>query len=131
MQSGQRTNYFANLTPEEAKAMRQKAVQAAEDAKKAAAHLKQEWSDAPLWRYLQSVTKAPRFAPWYIPSSDTRYIKRTLSKIGKDYEWYGANFSSPMAKFGQDNPNVPAWVLQGLILEAAYPELVNTFRNEK
>lgn len=117
------------ISPEQRQEMIEKARIAREAKQEAGKNLKQDWLDAPLWSYLRSEVGL-RSPPSYIPCSETKYIKRTLKAIGKDNEWYYENFSSPMTKFAKDNPNVPAYVLQGLMLEAAYPELVNNRKSE-
>lgn len=86
--------------------------------------LRQDWADAPLWSHLRS-SLGMRSPPSYIPCSELKYVRRTLKALGKDTEWYYDNFSKPLTKFAEDNPNVPAYVLQGLMLEAAHPELVH------
>lgn len=68
--------------------------------------------------------------PNYIPATETKYVSRTLKKIGKDMEWWKEHFCKNVAQWCEWNPNVPAYVLQGLMLEAAYPELVAKFRVE-
>ena len=118
---------FSEITPEMRSENLEKARIVREAKQEAGKNLKQDWLDAPLWVYLRSEVGL-RSPPSYIPCSETKYIKRTLKAIGKDNEWYYENFSSPMTKFAKDNPNVPAYVLQGLMLEAAYPELVSKLR---
>lgn len=118
---------FSEISPEMRSENLEKARIVREAKQEAGKNLKQDWLDAPLWAYLRSEVGL-RSPPSYIPCSETKYIKRTLKAIGKDNEWYYENFSSPMTKFAKDNPNVPAYVLQGLMMEAARPDLVAKFR---
>ena len=85
---------------------------------------KQHWTDEGLWAILRSHAGVRAF-PSYVHSSETKYIRRTLKAIHKDLDWYKGNFCSSLNEFGEKNPLVPAYVLQGLMLEAAFPEIAN------
>jgi hypothetical protein len=88
---------------------------------------KQSWADEPLWAHLRKKAGL-RAIPSYIHCSETKYIKRTLKAVHKDIEWWKEYFFPSYKDFGENNPNVPAFVLQGIMLEAAMPEEVALFR---
>lgn len=121
---------FGEMSPEMREENLRKAQEARKKKQEDGKYLKQDWTDAPLWSFLRS-SLGLRAPPSYIPCSELKYVRRTLKAVGKDTEWYYENFSSPMTKFAQDNPLVPAYVLQGLILEAAHPELVHGTKFEE
>ena len=123
------SNKFNEMSQE----MREKALRKARETREKkieeGAFLKQEWLDANLWSNLRSKAGL-RSPPSYISCSETKYIRRTLNAIGKDTDWFYENFSKPLDKFGKDNPLVPAYVLQGLMLEAAYSDIANGYKLE-
>lgn len=120
---------FNEFTPEQRAEFLEQARIAKGAKKEAGKDLRQEWADAKLWEWLRAKTKIK--APlYYIPATETKYVSRTLKKIGKDNVWWKENFSLTVAKWNEWNPNVPAYVLQGLMLEAAYPELVVKFKGD-
>ena len=115
------------ISAEERDKLLEQARIAREAKKEAGKSLRQDWADAPLWEYLRSELgiKCPLY---YIPSTEVKYYNRTMKKIGKDSDWFKEHFAPSFKKWNEWNKNVPAYVLQGLMLEAAYPELVSTFR---
>lgn len=118
------------FSPEQRIEFLEQARIAKEAKKEAGKHLRQDWADAKLWEWLRSKTgvKAPLY---YIPCTETKYVSRTLKKIGKDSVWWKEYFAHSVPQWCEWNPNVPAYVLQGLMLEAAYPELVAVYRVEE
>lgn len=123
------SNKLGEMTPEQRLSLLEKARVARLKKQEEGKNLRQDWLDASLWAHLRSVVGL-RSPPAYIPCSELKYIRRTLKALGKDTEWYYDNFSKPLGKFAEDNPDAPAYVLQGLMLEAAYPELVNNRKSE-
>ena len=124
------SNKLMDISPEKRREFLEQARIAKEAKKEAGKHLRQDWADAKLWEWLRAKTKVK--APlYYIPATETKYVYRTLKKIGKDNTWWKEHFAINIGKWCEWNPNVPAYVLQGLMLEAAYPELVATFRVEE
>lgn len=118
------------FSPEQRTEFLEQARIAKEAKKEAGKHLRQDWADAKLWEWLRAKTKVK--APlYYIPANETKHVSRTLKKIGKDNAWWKEHFAITIGKWCEWNPNVPAYVLQGLILEAAYPELVAAYRVEE
>ena len=118
------------FSPEQRREFLENARIASEAKKEAGKYLRQDWLDAPLWDFLRSKTKVK--APlYYIPASETKHVSRTLKKIGKDNLWWKEHFCKSAPEWSKLNPAAPAYVLQGLMLEAAYPELVATFRVEE
>lgn len=118
---------FSEITSEMRSENLEKARIVREAKKEAGKYLRQDWQDAPLWEYLRSElsVKCPLY---YLPSTEVKYYNRTMKKIGKDSDWFKEHFAPSFKKWNEWNPNVPAYVLQGLMLEAAYPELVSKFR---
>ena len=118
------------FSPEQRTEFLEQARVAKEAKKEAGKHLRQDWADAKLWEWLRAKTKVK--APlYYIPANETKHVSRTLKKIGKDSVWWKEHFASSVPQWCEWNPNVPAYVLQGLMLEAAYPELVAAYRVEE
>lgn len=115
------------ISPEKRLELLEQARIAREAKKEAGKHLRQDWADAPVWDYLRSelAIKSPLY---YIPASETKYISRTLKKLGKDTGWFYEHFCQPVSKWAILNPKAPAYVLQGLMMEAARPDLVAKFR---
>lgn len=115
------------FTPEERAQFLEHARQAKEAKKEAGKDLRQHWADSPLWDFLRAKTKV-KSPLYYIPASEAKHVTRTLKKIGKDMDWWRENFCKNLVQWCEWNPNVPAYVLQGLILEAAHPEMVVKFK---
>ena len=121
------SNKLMEISPEKRREFLEQAKIAKEAKKEAGKHLRQEWADAPVWDFLRSelAIKAPLY---YIPASELKYVSRTLKKLGKETSWFYEHFCQPVSKWAELNPNTPAYVLQGLMLEAAHPDLVAKFR---
>ena len=115
------------ISPEERKRNLESARVAKEAKVEAGKSLRQDWVDSPLWDYLRSELKI-KCPPYYLPSTEVKYYNRTMKKIGKDSTWFKDHFATSLNKWNEWNKNVPAYVLQGLMLEAAYPDLANKFR---
>ena len=81
-------------------------------------HLKQDWLDESFFRGL-AADYGLRLAPWWKPSSETRYIRKALVAAGKDSEWFKASFGYYAKDFYIFNPRTPAWVAQAMVLEVA------------
>ena len=115
------------ISTEERDKLLEQARIAREAKKEAGKSLRQDWADAPLWEYLRSELgiKCPVY---YLTSTEVKYYNRTMKKIGKNSDWFKEHFAPSFKKWNEWNENVPAYVLQGLMLEAAYPELVSKFR---
>lgn len=124
-----RTN-LSELTPEQRAQFLEQARAAKEEKKKAGQSLRQDWADVKLWEWLRAKAKV-KAPPYYIPATETKYVSRTLRKIEKDMDWWKEHFCKNVSQWCEWNPNVPAFVLQGLILEAAFPELVAKFKGEE
>ena len=117
------------ISSEERDKLLEQARIAREAKKEAGKSLRQDWADAKLWEWLRSktVVKAPSY---YLPCTETKHVSRTLKKIGKDSVWWKEHFAPNVLQWCEWNHNVPAYVLQGLMLEAAYPELVAKYKGE-
>ena len=110
-------DYLATLTPEQRQENLEKAKAAREAKKKAGENLKQDWLDENHWRSLAS-KYGTRLPLSYIPASDTKYIRRILKKLEIDpKEWLEVEGYKSLGDFGKQNPNTPAWVHVGLLLE--------------
>ena len=118
---------FKEISAEERDKLLEQARVAREAKKEAGKSLRQDWADSALWDYLRSELKI-KCPSYYLPSTEIKYYSRTLKKIGKDTAWFKEHFAPSVNKWNEWNENVPAYVLQGLMLEAAYPDLVNKFR---
>ena len=120
-------HYLKEISPEERKRNLELARVAKEAKVEAGKSLRQDWADSPLWDYLRSELKI-KSPLYYLPSTDIKHYNRTMKKIGKDSAWFKEHFAPSVNKWNEWNKNVPAYVLQGLMLEAAYPDLANKFR---
>ena len=120
-------HYLKEISPEERKRNLELARAAKEAKVEAGKSLRQDWADSPLWDYLRSELKI-KSPLYYLPSTDIKHYNRTMKKIGKDSAWFKEHFAPSVNKWNEWNKNVPAYVLQGLMLEAAYPDLANNFR---
>jgi len=125
----QKISHFSNLTQEQRADIREKSKIAKKEKAEVSKSWKHDWKDLSLWTYLLKHAKI-RSIHSYIHCSETKYIVRTLNKLGKDREWWKEHFGGKYSSFSENNPNVPMYALQGIMLEAAYPDVVNTFRNE-
>lgn len=118
---------FPVMTQEDREAMLELAREAMSKKVELSKAWKHDWKDQGLWSFLRQKAKL-RACPSYIHCSEVKYIKRALKVVGKDLDWYKEHFfEGPLSTFSKKNPNVPMYALQGLILEAAYPELVQEY----
>lgn len=111
-------DYLSNLTPEQRLEMREKA-KASKAAKKLFAedNLKTSWQDENHWRELASRIGF-RLPTSYIPCSETKHLKRLLKVCNIDVkDWAEIEGYSSLRGFGVDNPEIPAYVRCGLVLE--------------
>lgn len=123
------TTNLSEFTPEQRATFLEQARLAKEAKKEAGSTLRQEWADSKLWEWLRAKAKV-KAPPYYIPATESKYVGRTLKKIEKDIDWWKEHFCKNVSQWNEWNPNVPAYVLQGLILEAAFPELVAKYKGD-
>ena len=122
-----KNNYLSSLTPEQREEARKLGQETKKRKQEESLSWKHDWLDRPLWEFLRSSLKI-RAIPSYIHCSETKYIRRTLKQIGKDRVWWQEHFFPRYEMYAEHNPLVPMYVLQGLMLEAAHPEMVVAFR---
>lgn len=118
-------SHLKAITAEQRKEMQEKAA-ASRLAKKERAEslgIRQDFGgDEIRWRKMASDVGF-RLAPTTSLSDETKYIKRLLKHLGKEWSWYQENSGYLKAKdFYNDNPTWPAYALQGLILEDYFTE---------
>lgn len=90
--------------------------------KEAGKSLKLEYADEPKWREMASEIGF-RMAINYLPSSETKYMKRLLKHIDRDIAWWQDHTGFvKFADFSKHNPTYTALAAQGLILEAYFEE---------
>ena len=81
------------------------------------AHLKSDFSDLPHWKELAS-KYGVRLPSYYIPSKETKYLRRLFKKVEMDIQEYleycGVSTLKQLVKL---NPNYPAYAELGLALE--------------
>ena len=120
-----------NLSSEDRQRLREKANETREAKKLAGQHLKQDFSDEPHWRMLASQVGF-RLAASHIPASEIKYVKRILKHLDKDITWWQDKTGfTKISDFYKENPNYPAYSLQGLILEDYFWELEEVAKNNK
>lgn len=112
-------NYLSKITAEDMQQMRIKAKET-KDAKKlwAEQNLIQCFGDDEVeWRTLASKAGI-RMPAKYVPSSDVKYMKRTLKKLNIDpKEWLEVEGYTTLKGFSNDNPMWPMYGWIGLLLE--------------
>lgn len=101
------------FTQEEREAAAAKVVAQQEWAKE---HLKLDWMDENWLREIAHNANV-KLARYYFPSSETKYLRRTLKTIGKDSVWHKEVFGYGIGDWINANPRVPVWVAQCLIVE--------------
>lgn len=121
---------FEGITQEQREQARLKAQESIRRKKESSISWKHDWLDASLWEFLRKKTKI-RAAPSYIHCSETKYIRRTLKQLEKDRAWWQENFFPKYEDFAKNNPLVPMCALQGLMIEAARPDLVRKFKGDE
>ncbi len=89
-------------------------------------NLKNHWLDEFFYRRI-AAEYGLRLAPWWKPSSETRYIRRALVAAGKDSNWFKETFGYPLKDFHLFNPTTPTWVVQCIVLEFASYEKNQVF----
>lgn len=130
----EKTTPLMTLTPEQREEVRSKALAARREKVEASKSWKHDWKDAPLWKHLCKEA-GMKSTPSFIHCSELKYVKRVLKVIGKDIWWWKEHFyeTGGLITFSKQNPNVPMYALQGLMLEAFYstehPSLIHEFRN--
>lgn len=122
-------HFIRNITEEGRKQLLVKARESREKKKNLSLAYKQDWMDAPLWVFLRKKHHLRQISS-YIHSSETKYIRRTLKALEKDNDWWKENFARSYYEFATMNPSVPAWALQGMMLECAFPEEVKEYCNK-
>lgn len=80
-------------------------------------NLRQDWADANYWRTLSKHYNL-RLAPWYKPATQVKYLNKALKAVNKDKEWWELQVGSHK-DFVKLNPTMPAWVVQGIVMEIA------------
>ena len=112
-------DYLSNLTEESKQQMRIKAKET-KDAKKkwGEENLIQDFEgDEAVWRALASKVGI-RLPAKYIPSSDTKHIKRVLKKLNVEIsDWLEIEGTKSLKDFSVMNPTWPAYSHIGLVLE--------------
>lgn len=112
-------DYLVNLTVEQRLQMVIKSKNT-RDAKRAwgEEHLKQDYGqDEAHWRALASEAGI-RLPAKYIPSSDTKYLKRILKKLNIEAkEWLDVEGYTTLKDFSVNNPTWPSYAHIGLLLE--------------
>lgn len=110
---------FGNL---DAESLRIKAQETINSKKEIAKSFKQDWSDENVWREMASKLGF-RLAPFYAHSSERKYLNRILKVVNRDYDWWKDNFDTSLNEWCRKNENVPAWVMQGLVMECYFSEI--------
>lgn len=112
-------DYLSNLTREQRQKMRIKAKETQEANKLwASENLIQCFgNDEVVWRELASKAGI-RLPAKYIPSSNTKYIKKALKKLDISIaEWLDVEAAGSLKDFSVLNPTWPAFSHVGLLLE--------------
>lgn len=112
-------NNLPNFSDEERAAMTAKATETREANKAwAKENLRDNYADFPVWLELSKKYDC-RLPHWYTPASETKYVKRTLKKLNLTNEWWlNETGCSSYKDFIDINPDAPAYLMVGLILEA-------------
>lgn len=107
------------LTAEERILAQVKSNETKEENKKwATENLRDDYQDLPLWRELSRKYDC-RLPHWYIPATETKYVKRTLKKLGLSNDWWlDQTGCINLKEFIEINPRSPAYMMVGLVLEA-------------
>lgn len=85
-------------------------------------NLKNDWADESAWKDMARVYGL-RLASWYIPASEVKHLNKALKAVKRDRNWWNeqTGFKSH-SEMVEANPRMPAWVVQGLILELVTEE---------
>lgn len=95
----------------------EKAKLAVQEKKEANLHLKQDFLDLSVWKGLASKygVRLPRY---YIPNTETKYLKRLFKTVGVDIQEYlDACGVSTLKQLVRLNPDYPAYAEVGIALE--------------
>ena len=114
--------HVKNMTEEERQALQDK-MQAGREARaeqialwKTQPHYLTKWSDMPYWESLAR-KHSVRLPPDYIPSTEVKYVRRVMKKLGVDSVWYKDHNGCTYQEMCQLNPTMSARALCGLMLE--------------
>lgn len=99
-----------------AKYQAQAALTKESNKKWALANLRDDLSDKKSWQLLGQ-KYGVRLPQWYIPSTETKYIKRTLKTLGVDSDWWVDHTGCTFKEFSELNPTWPAYAQVGIALE--------------
>jgi len=112
-----KTDYLANITPDQRAEMQEKARISREQKKEQAKNLKLEYADETHWRSLAS-EYGLRLPTAYLPNTETRYVKRAAKKLGVDLQEYLEDCGVKNVKqLVQLNPTHTALSEVGMLLE--------------
>lgn len=114
------------MTPEDRLKFQAQAALTKEANKKwAEENLRNDFADENHWRML-SQEYSVRLPQWYIPCTETKYLKRALKKLNLDSSWWTDQTGcSNFKEFSDMNPKYPAYACVGIILEAYDYEMEN------
>jgi hypothetical protein len=83
----------------------------------AQANYKTEYADEQFWRDSAS-TFGLRLPHWWLPSSETKYVRRACKKLGLEVdEFVDSTGFSNLNQFVQNNPRLTALCMVGLVIE--------------
>lgn len=114
-------NHLVALTEEQ----KQFAQEARREKILAGESLRHGWSDEQHWRDLAKSMNV-RLPQSYQPATSTKYIRRIAKKVGIDIkEWIESTGCANLTEINNLNPNIPAYVMTGWMLEYA-DEVLNS-----
>ena len=86
--------------------------------------LRHDWADVDHWRILAK-SMGTRLPQSYQPATSTKYIRKIAKKMGVDIkEWIESTGCNNLAEINKLNPNIPAYVMTGWMLEY-FDEVLN------
>lgn len=111
--------YLNNLTQEEREDLKLKSKLTLERKKQEGAHLLQDFgTDKKEWKIL-SKKYGIRNAPYYIPATETKYIKRALRQLNIEISTFLDSVGCKSLKeYAEMNPDWPSYALVGVLLES-------------
>lgn len=119
------SDHLKNVSLEDRKLMQEKAAEKRKKQKEfAEANLKLGFEDKDHWRMLAQKVGF-RLAQRYVPSTETKHVRKLLKAINKDSSWLEQVSGVKSVKvFCSLNPTWPAFAIQGTLLENYCEELV-------
>lgn len=79
--------------------------------------LRHDWMDEQHWRDLAKKMNT-RLPQSYQPATQTKYIRKVAKKVGVDIkEWIESTGCANLTEINNLNPNIPAYVMTGWMLE--------------